>query len=153
MHDHLFRCQNNLFQHRRSMVTGLQVLNFVASFAEFGMLLVSRVKPEKFGELFPPLAGRNGSLERVHLMGTMMLLFGIMRLHGALNIYEKGAYRVALWSWILELAMLAEEVCLNKSELGAVAPAVAITAGAIIWHVAQYDSYLYPKGEANKKKS
>jgi hypothetical protein len=135
------------------MVTGLQFFNFIAAVAEFGMLIVSRLQPEKFNELFAPLAGRNPSLERVQLMGTIMFLHGIMRLHGALNIFEKGAYRVALWSWILELAMLVEEVYRNKSEFAAVAPAVAITSAATVWHIAQYGSYLYPKGEAAKKKS
>lgn len=46
-----------------------------------------------------------------------MVLCGIARFHGGLNITEKGAYRVCLWSFIMEIAFHAFEVTVAVSGL------------------------------------
>jgi hypothetical protein len=65
------------------------------------------------------------------------------------NIYFstlKGAYRVALWAFIVEVVFHAIEVWRGTMALADTAGVLGACAVMILWMTVQYKSYLYPEG-------
>jgi hypothetical protein len=44
------------------------------------------------------------------LVGLLFLMLGLGRLYGGLNIQEKGAVAVSMWTWVVELAYVTTEI-------------------------------------------
>jgi hypothetical protein len=82
-------------------------------------------------------------------VGCFFLLCGIARFHGGLHIHEKGAYRVALWSFIVEVIFHASEVYRGTILLKDTAHVFVICGVAILFQTLLYNSILYP---TDKKK-
>ncbi len=78
-------------------------------------------------------------------LALVILLLGVMRLHGGINWGEKGAYRVALWSYFGEILLFAREIQAGTLPL---MPYAGICGGLLLLILlmsAQYKQVLYPK--------
>jgi hypothetical protein len=138
------------------MVKLLQVVLIGNALLDFGLFAVISFKPALLkgtpldlvpGPHFAPLfkGAPAGALELyARALSLSILLLGIMRLHGGINWGEKGAYRVALWSYVGEIMLFAREIQAGTLPL---MPFAAICGGlvvAILLMSAQYKAVLYP---------
>lgn len=80
-----------------------------------------------------------------------MLICGIARLHGGLNFGEKGAYRVCLWSFIVEFGYHALEVYNGSILLKDTIPIFVICATAILFMTISYKKVLYSDKTEKKR--
>ena len=139
------------------MVKLLQLVLIGNALLDFGLFAVMSFKPVLLkgtaldflpGPHFAPLfkGAPAGALELYgRALSLAILLMGIMRLHGGLNWGEKGAYRVALWSYMGEIALFAREIQAGTLPL---MPYAGICGGLVVLILlmsAQYKQVLYPK--------
>lgn len=118
---------------------GLDMAIFAASQMSDTTLLVKLLPSFKSTDL---VYGRS--------VGYLFLAFAIVRLHGAMHLTEKGAYRASLWTWIIEFALHAREVQLGAMALNDAAPVLGLTAAMTLWLTARYKYYLYPEKQDKK---
>lgn len=86
------------------------------------------------------------------LFGMFFLLCGIARAHGAMNLTEKGAYRVAIWSFIIEMLQVGLEIQrgaldLEKHKLMHI---FVLCGSMVLWMTLMYKSILYPVCKTRK---
>jgi hypothetical protein len=116
---------------------------FMAFFVilDFSIFMGAYFIPDLFAKMLPQYTSTDDRYSR--LIGTIFLMFGIARLHGILNIHEKGAYRVCLWSWILEFGLHAYEIYKGELSLKDGGPILLITGMFTVYLTSQYKHYLY----------
>ncbi len=133
-------------------MTPLQIGNYFASVMELIFFLLSRINPSLFCEKMIPFRSLCNAEASYHRnIGTIFLLLAAARFHGALHINEKGAYRIALWSWIIELIIFVEEIFVTRQmTLQDGAGALGLQILFITWSTISYKGYLYP---SDKKKA
>ena len=68
---------------------------------DIGLFALSQINADLFSTIFKFCNGKSPEFGRT--VGFMFLALGICRLHGGLHPNEKGAYRVFLWSFIVEV--------------------------------------------------
>lgn len=138
------------------MVQLLQLVLIGNALLDFGLFAVMSFKPALLkgtpldflpGPFAPLFKGAPaGALELYgRALSLVILLLGIMRLHGGINWGEKGAFRVALWSHLGEIALFAREIQAGALPL---MPYAGICGGLVLLIVlmsAQYKQVLYPK--------
>ena len=105
---------------------------------------------DKFGEIFPQYLSSDERYPR--LVGAFFLMCAIARFHGVINSNEKGAYRVFLWSCIIEFFYHAYEMSKETMEKKKVIPVLVITGVATIWGSLLYRSVLKTSPTDAKRK-
>jgi nitrate/nitrite transporter NarK len=133
-----------------SVVGALQVVLGLCSLLDVGIFIVSQTYPALLIEKIPQAGASDVMFTR--LFGCFILMCGIARAHGGMNVSEKGAYRVALWSFIIEIVHIALELHhgtmdMEKHKLMVV---FAVCGGMALWMTLMYKSILYPAGKARK---
>lgn len=127
------------------MSTILQFLLGAFALLDFGIFGLSNFDNNKFLEFFPQYASTDPKFPR--LIGSFFLMAGIARLHGASNIKEKGAYRIALWSWLIEMLFHGIEIYHGQYELQdpKIKPVFVLCGAMFIYSTLMYKNILYPK--------
>jgi hypothetical protein len=77
---------------------------------DISMFLASQVTPDMFVSLLPQFDIESTGNTYPRLVGLLFLMLGLTRLYGGLNIEEKGAVAVSIWSWVVELAYVTTEI-------------------------------------------
>lgn len=74
------------------------------------IFLSSQLKPELFLSISPQfnVGGPNFIYPRV--VGILFLMIGFVRLYGGIYIQEKGAYQLAMISWVVEIIYILIEI-------------------------------------------
>lgn len=134
------------FQNQMSAI--LQFLLVSVAFFDFSIFCLSNYDGDKFLEIFPHYASSDPKFCRV--IGSFFLLAGIVRLHGATNITEKGAYRVALWSWVVEILYHIIETYHGQYDIQhpKMKGTIAACCAMLIFSTIMYKSILYPKSKS-----
>jgi hypothetical protein len=131
------------------MISPLKIVHFVFVGLDMAIFLASQLSDTSLlSKLLPSFKSDNLALGRS--VGYLFLAFAVVRLHGAMHLNEKGAYRASLWSWIIEFGLHVREVQLGAMSINDAAPVLALTAGMTVWLTATYKHYLYPEKEAKK---
>jgi len=127
------------------MTLALQCVLGFFSVVDVGIFYLTQTNPGLIVEKLPH-AGVS-DIQFTRLFGCFILMCGIARLHGAMNVTEKGAYRVALWSFIIEILHAALEVHHGALDMEAhkVMPVFVICGATAVWMTVMYKSILYPK--------
>ena len=122
----------------------LQCALCMAFCLDFGIFVFSHINPDELSKRLLHLESPDPKF--VRLFGSFALLFGLCRLHGALHIREKGAYRMALWSLIVELVHIGLEIHHGALDVQrhALAPVFVICGLFVLWMVLAYKTALYP---------
>lgn len=109
---------------------------------------LSYFSPAHLALYFPQYAA---SEQLGRMIGIFFLLCAIVRGHSAMHITEKGAYRVAAWSWIVEIILHVAEMHhgnINKKDC---MPVYALCGGMFLWQTLSYSSILYPEKRKDAK--
>jgi hypothetical protein len=131
------------------MISPLKIVHFAFVAADTGIFLASQLSDTALlSKLLPSFKSDDLALARS--VGYLFLAFAVVRLHGAMHMNEKGAYRANLWSWIIEFGLHAREVQLGAMSINDAAPVMALTASMTLWLTATYKQYLYPEKETKK---
>ncbi|MGI9390648.1 MAG: hypothetical protein ACR2O1_11380 [Boseongicola sp.] len=108
---------------------------------DFIIFLISQANPSLLVVILPQFDIESAGSSYPRLVGILFMMLGLVRLYGAIFIDQKGAFVLAMWSWVVELIYTISELSRGQFALTENVLGLTLAPIMLIWSVQYYRAH------------